>query len=54
MESRDDLCEKIEKQIGRIIFENKSKLTDRDIIGILEHTKFYFIMIGWEKSNETR
>jgi len=46
---RDKLCSEIEIKIGKIIFKHKSKLRLRDILGILDITKHFFMMEKWEK-----
>ena len=46
MVKRDKLCIEIQSDIGKLLMNNK--LTLRDILGILEQTKYFFLSESWE------
>lgn len=48
MENNNKFCADIQKQIGKIIIDAEEDLQLRDIVGILDMTKHYFLMKYWE------
>ena len=44
---RDKLCKELQIKIGKILINKK--LTLRDVCGILDMAKHFFLMKGWEK-----
>ena len=48
MKNRDTVCHELQNKIGKLII-NAGDLTLRDICGILEMTKYFFLMEKYQK-----
>ena len=49
MVDRDNLCKELQNKIGEILIEKEESLRLRDICGILDMTKHFFLMKVWKK-----